>query len=152
MVFHNYHLLNESSLHVVGEVYLRIKQNLMVQPGVKIEDLKEVHSHPIAIAQCRSFFRDYPNIRLVEIEDTALAARNIKEKNLTDIGGNKICKDSDYLISYITTFSSGNCLNHVLFSFKFSVINFFLSNDGSAGQTATAAAAAADMPIKAHLK
>lgn len=85
-LMHNYKLLHKSSLHIVDEVYLRIKQNLMVLPGVKIEDLKEVHSHPVAIDQCREFFRDYPHIRLVQIEDTALAARNIQEQGLTDVG------------------------------------------------------------------
>lgn len=85
-LMHNYKLLYKSSLHIVDEVYLRIKQNLMVLPGVKIEDLEEVHSHPVAIDQCREFFRQYPHIRLVQIEDTALAARNIREKGLTKVG------------------------------------------------------------------
>lgn len=85
-LMHNYKLLQESSLHIVDEVYLRIKQNLMVLPGQQISDLTEVHSHPVAIQQCRKFFRDYPNIRLVQIEDTALAARNIKEQKLKHVG------------------------------------------------------------------
>jgi prephenate dehydratase len=85
-LMNNYRLLHKSRLHIVDEVYLRIKQNLMVLPGVKIEDLQEVHSHPVAIDQCREFFRQYPHIRLVQIEDTALAARNIREKGLTTVG------------------------------------------------------------------
>lgn len=85
-LMHNYKLLQKSSLHIVDEVYLRIKQNLMVLPGQKISDLTEVHSHPVAIEQCRKFFRDYPEIRLVQIEDTALAARNIKEQGLMHVG------------------------------------------------------------------
>ncbi|MEO0339994.1 MAG: prephenate dehydratase domain-containing protein, partial [Bacteroidota bacterium] len=85
-LMHNYELLRNSSLQITGEVYLRIKQNLMALPGQKIEDLSEVHSHPIAIEQCRPFFRQYPNIRLVAIEDTALAARNIQEKQAKGIG------------------------------------------------------------------
>lgn len=85
-LMYNYKLLNESNVRIIGEVYLRIKQNLMVLPGTKMEDLKEVHSHPIAIAQCRAFFRNYPNIRLVETVDTALAAREIREKQSTDVG------------------------------------------------------------------
>lgn len=82
----NYKLLNQSSLTIIGEVYLRIKQNLMALPGKTIEDLREVHSHPIAIEQCREFFRQHPHIRLVEIEDTALAARHIRDKQLEDVG------------------------------------------------------------------
>lgn len=85
-LMHNYKLLHKSNLHIVDEVYLRIKQNLMVLPGVKIEELEEVHSHPVAIDQCREFFRQHPNIRLVQIEDTALAARNIREQGLTKVG------------------------------------------------------------------
>ena len=85
-LMHNYKLLNQSNLHIIGEVYLRIKQNLMVLPGQKIEDLTEVHSHPIAIEQCRAFFRQYPQIRLVEMEDTALAAKNVRMKQSKHIG------------------------------------------------------------------
>ena len=48
----NYNLLQKGNLKIVGEVYLQIKQNLLVNPGVKIEDIKEVHSHPMAIQQC----------------------------------------------------------------------------------------------------
>lgn len=85
-LMHNYHLLNESKLSIVGEVYLRIKQNLMTLPGVGIEDLTEVRSHPIAIAQCRAFFRQYPHIRLVETVDTALSAKMIRENKLETVG------------------------------------------------------------------
>ncbi|MEL7120658.1 MAG: prephenate dehydratase [Bacteroidota bacterium] len=85
-LMYNYKLLNESDLNIIGEVYLRIKQNLMVLPGVKIENLKEVHSHPMAIAQSRKFFEAHPHIRLVEMEDTALAAKAIREKGLKDVG------------------------------------------------------------------
>jgi prephenate dehydratase len=82
----NYKLLDQSNLMAVGEVYLRVKQNLMVLPGVKIEDLTEVHSHPVAIEQCLDFFRQYPHIQLIRTEDTALSARNIREKGLRTVG------------------------------------------------------------------
>jgi len=82
----NYKLLDQANLMAVGEVYLRVKQNLMVLPGVKIEDLTEVHSHPVAIEQCLDFFRQYPHIQLIRTEDTALSARNIREKGLTNVG------------------------------------------------------------------
>jgi prephenate dehydratase len=48
----NYNLLQKSNLRIIGEVYLQIRQNLMVNPGVKLEDIREVHSHPMAIQQC----------------------------------------------------------------------------------------------------
>lgn len=85
-ILRNYNLLNNSNLRIKGEVFLRIKQNLMALKGVKIEDLKEVHSHPIALQQCVDFFEKYPHIRLVEAHDTALIAREIKEKKLKKIG------------------------------------------------------------------
>lgn len=85
-IMYNYDLLNESTLKIVGEVYLRIKQNLMVLPGQTIEDLEEVHSHPMAIAQCQHFFKKYPHIRLVETVDTALSAKMIRDQQQKRIG------------------------------------------------------------------
>ena len=75
----NYDLLHRSKLHITGEVYLRIRLNLMALPSVRIEELRTVHSHPIALLQCREFFRSYPRIRVVEDVDTALSAREVFE-------------------------------------------------------------------------
>jgi prephenate dehydratase len=74
----NYNLLQKSNLTIVGEVYLQIRQNLLVNPGVKLEDIKEVHSHPMAIQQCFGFL-DKHNWKLVETEDTALSAKHIHQ-------------------------------------------------------------------------
>ncbi|NUQ26096.1 MAG: prephenate dehydratase [Saprospiraceae bacterium] len=82
----NYQLLNNTNLVVVGEVYLRIVQNLMALPGQTIGDIIEVYSHPIAIAQCRDFFRRHPHIRLIEAEDTALSARMISDQGRAGAG------------------------------------------------------------------
>src|SRR5687768_11370591 len=65
----NYNLLQKSNLAVTGEVYLQIKQNLLVNPGVKLEDIREVHSHTMALQQCFGFLDKY-NWKLVETEDT----------------------------------------------------------------------------------
>ncbi len=70
----NYNLLQKSKLKVVGEIYLSISQNLLVNPGVRLEDIKEVHSHPMAILQCLDYLEQYP-WKLVETEDTALSAK-----------------------------------------------------------------------------
>ncbi|MBX2927686.1 MAG: prephenate dehydratase [Saprospiraceae bacterium] len=75
----NYRLLHEADLVITGELHLRIAQHLMALPGQSIADIREVHSHPIALAQCRAFFREYPHLRLIETEDTALSARLIAE-------------------------------------------------------------------------
>ena len=74
----NYTLLQKSNLKIVGEIYLQIKQNLLVNPGVALEDIKEVHSHPIAILQCLDYLEKY-NWKLVETEDTALSAKHVHQ-------------------------------------------------------------------------
>jgi len=81
----NYALIDKNNLHIIGEHYLNISQNLMALKGQKIEDIKEVHSHPMAILQCMDFLKQYPNIKLVEDKDTAETARRIQEKQLTGI-------------------------------------------------------------------
>ena len=74
----NYNLLQKSKLKVMGEVYLAISQNLLVNPGVKLSDIKEVHSHPMAILQCLDYL-EKNNWKLVESEDTALSAKHIHQ-------------------------------------------------------------------------
>lgn len=73
----NFELLRKHGNRIKGEVFLRIGQNLMALPGQRIEDIKEVRSHYMAINQTRPFFKDYPHIRLVESEDTAKSAADI---------------------------------------------------------------------------
>src|ERR1700742_21981 len=75
----NYNLLQKSSLKVVGEIYLQIRQHLLVNPGVQIEDIREVHSHPMALLQCIDFLEKHPEWKLVETEDTALSARHLQQ-------------------------------------------------------------------------
>ncbi len=74
----NYNLLQKSKLQVIGEVYLSISQNLMVFPGVKLEEIKEVHSHPMAILQCLDYL-EKQHWKLVESEDTALSAKHLRQ-------------------------------------------------------------------------
>jgi prephenate dehydratase len=74
----NYHLLQRSSLRIIGEIYLHIKQNLLVNPGVKLEDIREVHSHTMALQQCHDFLDKY-KWKLVETDDTALSAKHIHQ-------------------------------------------------------------------------
>ncbi len=82
----NYALIDRNNLHIIGEHYLDIHMNLMVLKGQKIEDITEVHSHPIALLQCAVFFHQYPHIKLVESGDTAETARRIQEHQLIGIG------------------------------------------------------------------
>lgn len=74
----NYNLLQKSNLKIVGEVYLQIKQNLLVNRGVKLEDIREVHSHTMALQQCYGFLDQY-KWKLIETEDTALSAKHIHQ-------------------------------------------------------------------------
>ena len=74
----NYNLLQKSNLKIIGELYLQIRQNLLVNPGVSLEQIREVHSHPMAIQQCFGFL-DKHNWKLVETEDTALSAKHIHQ-------------------------------------------------------------------------
>ncbi len=72
----NYNLLQKSKLKIIGEVYLHIRQNLLVNIGVKFEDIREVHSHTMALQQCHDFLDKY-KWKLVETEDTALSAKHV---------------------------------------------------------------------------
>ncbi len=82
----NYNLIYHNEIHIIGEHYLNIDHNLMVKPGLNIEDIVEVHSHPMALLQCKEFFKAYPKIKLVEDVDTAETAKRIEEKELRTVG------------------------------------------------------------------
>jgi len=74
----NYSLLQKSNLTIIGEVYLQIDQNLLVNKNVELDDIREVHSHPMALQQCFDYLDKY-NWKLIETEDTALSARHIHQ-------------------------------------------------------------------------
>lgn len=76
----NYHLLLKSGLVITGEVYLQIRQHLLANPGVQLSDIKEVHSHPMALQQCLAYLEKY-RWKLVETEDTALSAKHLHQRN-----------------------------------------------------------------------
>lgn len=81
-LLHNYELLRDSGTTIVGEHKLRISHSLLCLPGESWEDLVEVNSHPVALAQCRDFLQKHPNLKIVETDDTAGSAKNISEKQL----------------------------------------------------------------------
>ena len=82
----NYNLILNSKMKIIGEIYLRIKQNLVVLPGQKISDIKEVYSHPMAILQCQKFFESHPDILLIDSVDTALSAEKIAREQIEGRG------------------------------------------------------------------
>jgi len=82
-------LIQKSKLFVAGEVYLQINQNLLVNPGVQLGDIKEVHSHPMALQQCLGYLTQF-QWKLIETDDTALSARHIHQRKSKHIAAN--CK------------------------------------------------------------
>lgn len=80
----NYALLQRSNLFVVGEIYLHIKHHLLMLPGRTIKDIERVHSHPMALMQCREYLEQHPEWRLSESDDTALSARHLRDFNRTN--------------------------------------------------------------------
>jgi len=81
----NYALIDANNLHISGEEYLNIHHHLMALPGQRIEDIKEVCSHPMALLQCKEFFKKHPQIKLVEDVDTAEVAKRIAKKQLKGV-------------------------------------------------------------------
>ncbi|WP_298900251.1 prephenate dehydratase [uncultured Psychroserpens sp.] len=75
----NYALIDSEDLHIVGEHYLDIQHHLMAMPNQSIHDIEEVHSHPMALLQCKTFFKQYPHIKLIEDKDTAEVAQRIQK-------------------------------------------------------------------------
>lgn len=81
----NYALIDANNIHINGEYYLNIHHHLMALPNQTIEDIKEVCSHPMALLQCKEFFKKYPHIKLVEDVDTAAVAQKIQQEQLKNI-------------------------------------------------------------------
>ena len=82
----NFDLLRKNSQKIKGAVFLRIEQNLMALPGQRLEDIREVRTHYMAINQTREFFKAWPQIRLVESEDTAKSAAQVAREGLKGVG------------------------------------------------------------------
>jgi len=81
----NYALIDEFDLNIEGEVYLNIHHHLMGLKGQNLSDIKEVWSHPMALLQCRKFFRNHPNIKLIEEKDTAEVAQRISKEEMRGV-------------------------------------------------------------------
>ena len=81
-LLHNYELLRNSGAVIVGEQKLRIAHCICCLPDEDWADLHEVHSHPVALAQCETFLQQHPELKAVQAEDTALSAKEIMEQQL----------------------------------------------------------------------
>lgn len=78
-LLHNYELLRDSGTSVVGEHKLHISHCICCLPEDDWSTITEVHSHPVALMQCRKYLSNVPQIKAVEAEDTAGSAQYIKE-------------------------------------------------------------------------
>lgn len=75
----SYALIEDMRLNIAGEQYVKVAHHLLGAPGAKLEDVREVRSHPQAIAQCRTLLLGHPEWRVVPCENTALAARAVRD-------------------------------------------------------------------------
>ena len=74
-----YDLLGEHNLSIVRSVRLKVDHSLLVQPGAKLEDIREIYSHQQAISQCSDFLSTLKNVRIIPVENTAEAARMVAQ-------------------------------------------------------------------------
>ena len=81
----NYNLVCHKKLHIIGEHYLNIHHNLMVLKGQKLQDIKEVRTHPMALLQCMEYLKQFPHLKLVEDADTAETAKKIRQDRLSHV-------------------------------------------------------------------
>ena len=91
-LLHNYELLRNSGTTIVGEYELHIEHSICCLPDDTWETIKEVHSHPVALMQCRNFLENHPDLKAVEASDTAGAAKMISTQQLR--GWAAICNAS----------------------------------------------------------
>lgn len=82
----NYFLLQEYHFQIIGELYIPIHMHLLALPGTKIEQLKTIESHPMAIRQCSDYLHRLDGVEIRESDDTALSAKKIGDKKLKGVG------------------------------------------------------------------
>lgn len=81
-LLHNYELLRDSQMTIIGEHKLRISHSIMCLPEDDWADITEVHSHPVALMQCREFLKKHAELKSVENDDTAGSAEMISRKQM----------------------------------------------------------------------
>ena len=74
-----YDLMRKHDFRIVRSVRVKIDHNLLVKPGAKPEDIREIYSHAQAIAQCSAFLQSMPNVKVIPCENTAVAAKKVAE-------------------------------------------------------------------------
>ncbi len=104
-LLHNYELMRDSGVTIVGEHKLRISHSLMCLPDEDWDSLTEVNSHPVALMQCRDFLKAHKGLKVVEVADTAGAAADISKDNLR--GHAAICHKDAALIYNMKVLEEG---------------------------------------------
>lgn len=84
-ILDNYKMLRNSNVQIVGEKYLNIRHQLMAVPGQKLGDIHTIVSHPMAIKQCQNFIEALGVKNVVQVKDTASAAREISVAKKTGV-------------------------------------------------------------------
>ena len=80
----NYSLIRDYHLRIIGEIYIHIQMNLMVLPGVKKKDIREIYSHPVSFLQCNEYLEKYfPEVERKELGDNAKVAKIISTENIS---------------------------------------------------------------------
>ena len=151
-LLHNYELLRDSGATIVGEHKLRIKHSLMCLPDDEWSDITEVHSHPVALMQCRDFLRQHEDLKVVEASDTAGAARNIARgqmhghaaigsRSVAALYGLKVLEDgietNKHNFTRFLVFASparANLLRNILATDKASIVFSLPHEEGSLSQ------------------
>ena len=108
----NMDLLYQHRFFIIGELYLPIHHCLMARPGVKLEDLKSVHSHPVALEQCRDFLNKH-NIKAIPDFDTAGASKNLVSRKSKYYGLEILNDDVQKVKHNITRFQVFVKENHI---------------------------------------
>ena len=82
----NYNLIDANNLEIIDEVFLNIQMYIMALASESIHDILEIHSHPVALLQCKNYLRKIPpHVKIIEGDDTASEAKRIKENNLKGV-------------------------------------------------------------------
>jgi prephenate dehydratase len=115
-IHENYDLLLKHDLQITAELKLRIAHNLIANEGATIESIKKVFSHPQAISQCKSFFADKKWIALVNVYDTAGAAKMVRDSGSTDVAAIASSQAArDYGLNILASGIESNHLNYTRF-------------------------------------
>lgn len=151
-LLHNYELLRESGAAIVGEHKLRIKHSFLCLPEDDWDDIREVHSHPVALMQCRDFLDRHEGLKVVEATDTAGAARTIAQgqmhghaaigsKALADMYGLKVLEEgietNKHNFTRFLVFSNparANLLRNIMQTDKASIVFALPHEEGSLSQ------------------